>query len=94
MIWNGTCYSRGLMKTTLYRWLTVVALFASPLAQAHPGHVGPDEFELGFDHLAAYPVATMLCLAVLSIGGWVVWEYVSSRRSSQQCEARQIDRRK
>lgn len=94
MTWNGICYSRGLMKTTLCRWLTAVALFAAPLAQAHPGHVGPDDFELGFDRLAAYPVATMLCLAVLSFGGWVVWEYVSSRRSSRQCEARQIDRRK
>jgi hypothetical protein len=82
------------MKTTLCRWLTVVALFAAPLAQAQPGHAGPDDFDLGFDRLAAYPVATMLCLAVLSIGGWVAWEYVSSRRSSQQCEERQIDRRK
>ena len=82
------------MKTTLCRWLTVVALFAAPVVQARPGHEGPDDFELGFDRLAAYPVATMLCLAVLSIGGWVAWEYVSSRRSSQQCEERQIDRRK
>jgi len=77
------------MQTALRRWLTVVALFAAPLAQAQPGHVGSDDFELGFDRLAAYPVATMLCLAVLSFGGWVVWEYVSSRRSRQQCEARQ-----
>ena len=82
------------MKTTLCRWFTVVVLFATPLAQARPGHEGPDDFELGFDRLAAYPVATMLCLAVLSIGGWVVWEYVSRRRSSQQCEPPQIDRRK
>ena len=82
------------MKTTKCRWLTVVALFAAPLAQAQPGHEGPDDFELGFDRLAAYPVATMLCLAVLSIGGWVVWEYVSSRRSSQQRETRPTDRRK
>jgi hypothetical protein len=82
------------MKTTLCRWLTVVALFAAPVVQARPGHEAPDDFELGFDRLAAYPVATMLCLAVLSFGGWVVWEYVSSRRSRQQCEARQIDRGK
>ena len=82
------------MKTSLCRWLTVVALFAAPLAQAHPGNEGPQDFELGFDRLASYPVATMLCLAVLSFGGWMVWEYVSRRRSSQQCAARQIDRRK
>jgi hypothetical protein len=82
------------MQTTLRRWLTVVALFATPLAQAHPGHVGSDDFELGFEQLAAYPVATMLCLAVLATGGWVIWQHVSSRRSGQQREARQIGRRK
>jgi hypothetical protein len=82
------------MQTALRRWLTVVALFAAPLAQAQPGHVGSDDFELGFDRLAAYPVATMLCFAVLATGGWVVWHYVDSRRSGQQREARQFARRK
>ena len=80
------------MQTALRRWLTVVALFAVPLARAHPGHVGSDDFELGFDRLAAYPVATMLSLAVLATGGWVVWHYVDSRRSGQQREARPIGR--
>ena len=92
MIWNGTCYSGRRMQTILRCWFTVVALSATPLGQAHPGHVGSDDFDLGFDHLADYPVATMLCLAVLATGGWVVWHYVDSRRSGQQREARPIGR--
>ena len=81
------------MKNTIGRWLTVAVSFAAPLAQAHPGPGGPDAFDLGFAHLADYPRTTMLCLAVLATGGWVIWEYVSSRRSGQPCKARRIDRR-
>ncbi len=55
------------MKTSRARLVLVSAapLIATSLAFAHPGHDGDHGLTWEFSHLAAHPVATALCGAVL-----------------------------
>lgn len=59
------------MKPSLRRPLAVSLAFAAfaSLAQAHPGHDG-HELTWDFQHLAAHPLATLGCLAVLGAAAW------------------------
>lgn len=65
------------MTPFLHRALAPTAIFlaTAALAQAHPGHDGHD-FTWDFGHLSAYPGATVLCLGVLGVMAWGVWQVV------------------
>ena len=52
----------------LLRFVAVLVALA-PLARAHPGHDG-HELTWDFGHLAAHPIATVFCVAVLLAGTW------------------------
>ena len=58
----------SLRPPSLFTWLVVVL---PSIAQAHPGH---DEHELTWDfgHLAAHPLATLGCVAVLAGSVWLL----------------------
>lgn len=71
------------MKTRLPRLAFLAVLLAPLLAQAHPGHDGPHDFEWDFGHLAGHPVATVLCLAVLAVGLGTVWQLFRMRRAGR-----------
>jgi hydrogenase/urease accessory protein HupE len=62
------------MKTSFARIsaLLVSVLASTPFMRAHPGH---DENELTWDfsHLAAYPLVTTGCLAVMIAAGAIGW---------------------
>jgi hydrogenase/urease accessory protein HupE len=49
-----------------------LALLFPVLAQAHPGHEG-HELTWDFNHLAAHPLATIMCFSVLAAGAWCAW---------------------
>ncbi|HWA11292.1 MAG TPA: hypothetical protein VG838_17775 [Opitutaceae bacterium] len=59
------------MTIRLRRFLPLAGLFAlfPSLALAHPGH-GGHEVTWDFRHLAAHPLATLGCFAVLAAGAW------------------------
>jgi hypothetical protein len=62
---------------------------------AHPGHPGHDGDELVWElsHLAAYPVATVVCFAVLGTGAVVAWQLARRRqRSVQSLRGSQVSR--
>jgi hypothetical protein len=40
---------------------------------AHPGHDDGHELVWDFGHLAAHPLATLGCVAVLTGAAWLVW---------------------
>jgi hypothetical protein len=40
--------------------------------RAHPGHEG-DELTWDFSHLAAYPIATLICFVSLAGAGFAGW---------------------
>jgi hydrogenase/urease accessory protein HupE len=79
------------MKPTLFRRLSILALFAAPLlAHAHPGHDGDHDFVWDFEHVASHPFATLLCLGVAGAAIWGVRSLVVSRRAAAK---QRIDRR-
>jgi hydrogenase/urease accessory protein HupE len=64
------------MKTSFVRGLALAISFLTSrsLVQAHPGH---DDHEITWDfsHLAAHPIATIACCAVVigvGLGGWLL----------------------
>lgn len=62
--------------------ILALAVFTLPvLAHAHPGHEG-QELTWNFDHLAAHPVATLLCFGVLALGGWASWRLMRPSRAA------------
>lgn len=61
------------MKRRLRHTAVVAASLVPLLAQAHPGHDGPHDFEWDFVHLANHPLATFLGAVVLGAGVWAVW---------------------
>ena len=48
------------------------AFMTASVAQAHPGHDG-HELTWDFSHLAAFPVATLLCLGAAATTVWIAW---------------------
>ena len=62
------------MNTSLFRGfaLTLAFVLSSAVVQAHPGH---DDHKLTWDfsHLAAHPLATIGCLAVVAAAGGLCW---------------------
>jgi hydrogenase/urease accessory protein HupE len=51
----------------------VSLILVSPaLALAHPGHEG-HELTWDLNHLAAHPLATLYCLAIVAAGAWCAW---------------------
>jgi hypothetical protein len=73
------------MKFPRFRPLLLAAVFAIPaLAHAHPGHDGDHDFVWDYAHLAAHPLATVLCAMVLTVGAWNVWLFLRSRRAKTQ----------
>ena len=62
------------MKTSLRcaSLASIAFMTSGTLAHAHPGHDG-HELTWDFGHLAAYPLATTGCLAVLAIFAWAGW---------------------
>jgi len=83
------------MKTLRLRSLLVATAFALPaLAYAHPGHDGDHDFVWDYEHLAAHPLATVLCFIVLTVGAWNVWLFLRSRRAkARSVEVRPGSRR-
>ncbi len=68
------------MKPTPARLLALwLTLGLVSLAHAHPGH-DDHEFTWDFEHLAAHPVATILCLAVAGTGVWALTRRALKRR--------------
>jgi len=73
------------MKASRLRPLLFATAFALPaLAHAHPGHDGDHDFGWDFDHLAAHPLATLLCVMVLTVGVWNLGLFLRSRRAKAQ----------
>ncbi|HYD85230.1 MAG TPA: hypothetical protein VEA63_14290 [Opitutus sp.] len=69
---------------TLARIAVLAATFTPVVALAHPGHDDHD-FTWEFSHLAAHPVATLLCVTVLAAIAWTIWRFLrhpKSRRDS------------
>ncbi len=58
--------------------LAAAALVAPLTALAHPGHEGDHDFTWELSHLAAHPIATFLCLAVLAAASWAIWRATRS----------------
>jgi urease accessory protein len=54
------------------------------VAFAHPGHDDGHELTWDFDHLAAHPVATLLCVAVLAVAIGAVVGAVRRRQRAPQ----------
>ena len=80
------------MKSTRLHSVMLVAAFAVPaLAHAHPGHDGDHDFVWDFDHLASHPLATILCVMVLTVGVWNLGLFLRSRLNADQ-GAKQLDR--
>jgi hypothetical protein len=82
--WNVTCF-RMRMKSSGFRFLLVAAgwFLSGALALAHPGHDDGHELTWDFDHLAAHPVATLLCFAVLVLAAGAFWQARRRRSVSQ-----------
>jgi urease accessory protein len=72
------------MKPSLCRLLSLAALLAPVLAQAHPGHDGGHDLEWDTSHFAAHPLATILCVGVLAAGIWAVVQFIRSRRAKDE----------
>jgi hypothetical protein len=74
--------------------LLALAVFALPvLAHAHPGHDGP-ELTWDFDHLAAHPAATLLCILLGGAIVWTGWHLLRARQTRHHPVRRQpADRR-
>lgn len=62
------------------RTAALAAAFSPVAAFAHPGHDDHD-FTWEFSHLAAHPVATLLCFIVLAALTWTVWRLLRSPKS-------------
>lgn len=78
-----------LLRPVLLSVVSVATLYAHP---GHPGHDG-DELVWEFSHLAAYPVATVVCLTVLGTGALVAWQLARRRqRSLQSLRGSQVSR--
>lgn len=82
--WNVTCL-RMRMKSSGFRFLLVAAgwFVSGALALAHPGHDDGHELTWDFDHLAAHPVATLLCFAVLALAAGAFWQAMRRRSASR-----------
>jgi hypothetical protein len=82
--WNVTCL-RMRMKSSVFRFLLVAAgwFLSGALALAHPGHDDGHELTWDFDHLAAHPVATLLCFAVLALAAGAFWQAMRRRSASR-----------
>jgi hypothetical protein len=85
------------MRSALFRLLRPAGLSLLSVATiyAHPGHPGHDGDELVWElsHLATYPVATVVCFAVLGTGAVVAWQLARRRqRSVQSLRGSQVSR--
>ena len=79
----------GLFRPALLSVASVATLYAHP---GHPGHDG-DELVWELSHLAAYPVATVVCLTLLGTGAVVAWQLARRRtRSLQSLRGSQVSR--
>ena len=74
------------MKTPRSRFLLVPAgwFVSGAVALAHPGHDDGHELTWDFDHLAAHPAATLLCLAVVALAAGALWQAMRRRNRSQR----------
>ncbi len=83
------------MKTTFRRSVSLLALssLVTALAHAHPGHDGHESGGLTWDfsHLAAYPLATLGCVALLAALGWAAWSHLHSARDHAPQSLRKSD---
>jgi hypothetical protein len=80
------------MKSLRFRPLLLAAAIACPaLAHAHPGHDGDHGLVWDFDHLAAHPLATILCFTVLTVGAWNLGLFLRSRRAKARSIAIKSD---
>jgi hypothetical protein len=72
------------MKTSFARRATLSAAFLGVinLAQAHPGHDDGHELTWDLGHLVAFPVATLLCLAVFGVAVWGASQLVRRRTAA------------
>lgn len=62
------------MSSPFRHVLTLSAVFlAASVAHAHPGHDG-HELTWDFRHLAAHPLATLGCIAILAAAAWGGWK--------------------
>ncbi len=61
------------MKNRLRRVLLTATVLAPVSAFAHPGHDGDHDFTWTFSHLAAYPLATLGCFALIAAGAFAAW---------------------
>lgn len=72
------------MNSTARRLVPSTAVFLTlvSLAQAHPGHDGGHDVTWELSHLAAHPLATLLCLGAIVAGAGIAWLLV--RRASAE----------
>jgi len=81
------------MKFSRLRFALLAGLFALPaLAHAHPGHDGDHELVWDFDHLLSHPIATVTCVAVVAVAGWMVWRLLKTPQSRDSVRSKS-DRR-
>jgi hypothetical protein len=85
------------MSFVLFRLLrpAVLSVISVATLYGHPGHPGHDGDELVWEmsHLAAYPVASVVCFTVLGVGAVAAWQLGRRRqRSVQSLRGSQVSR--
>jgi len=80
------------MKTPVSRFPLVLAgwFVSGAVAFAHPGHDDGHELTWDLGHLSAHPLASVLCVVVLTMAGGIV---VGALRRRQRAQRLPVSRR-